>query len=584
MIARFLLCLLIITSSSATLSAQKDPEKKKRGTVTVYYPNSKQVWYTGQNKNSQKEGTWTYYAPDGKITRTDNYKADLLHGERKVYLSDILIVHENYFQGKPHGGQQYYSVRNIKRYTYYFTHGSIDSVHHWNYSAQWMYTTEIYTNNKVSAIFKYSPHGLLTESEYYENGLKTGVWKKWIDTIPVEIVTYKNNLKNGYSRSISYDGNEKKIVESYYTNDTLDGLMRVYLAGRPLLEYSFRKGLEHGLCKQYYKSGSLYSETTYFNGSPIGKSLTYDNSGHIIYCGYWKGEVSTNGRGLPDSLFYFNSQGKCTREDIYSYSADLSQQIHRFTQWSDNGQLLASGQYVNGEGTGIWIKNYNSLTPYFIIQYNNNKIHGKCEFWYENGKKAVEFVAENGDVFTAPFVWTSDGTRLTPDQPEYINILYDEKYRTNAHFLIFDNVYETPMEETLRKTPMTFIEPDLYQEIPTPSIPQDPLGGEFYLDYHTNDCFPGGDTAIASFIRQHTLYPAADVALGNEGKMCIYFRIDQRGQVCRLVVYRDYPNESVALASEASRLIQSIPWQPPIRDGKPVSVYLTVCINFELPK
>jgi hypothetical protein len=64
MITRFLICLLLITSSSATLSAQKDPEKKKRGTVTVYYPNSKQVWYTGQNKNFWSNGHYSGYFGD----------------------------------------------------------------------------------------------------------------------------------------------------------------------------------------------------------------------------------------------------------------------------------------------------------------------------------------------------------------------------------------------------------------------------------------------------------------------------------------------------------------------------------------
>ncbi|MGL5891115.1 MAG: hypothetical protein ACRC3B_14595, partial [Bacteroidia bacterium] len=348
MISRFLLCILLIAISSATLSAKKNPEKKKRGTVTVYYNNSKQVWYTGQNKNFLKEGTWTYYAPDGKITHTDNYKAGVLNGERKVFMKDKASAIETFINGKPHGPQHYYYESGELKSSLYFTAGNIDSARFWSDGGLIYVRVEIYTNRQVTEK-RYYYRGYLKSTEYYENGKKVGVWKTYSgyanDTTVITFFTYKGGQRNGFSRE---SGFRNDALEAWYINDTLNGPFKYIVDKKVQKEGAFKNGELHGVCKTYL-TGQFIEETNYINGHETGVSKVYSEiDGHIISKRYFSDKVTNRRKALVDSAFSYNQQGKKTREDIWLRQVNPAYpqtEYHLFREWFDDGKLKQRGHY-----------------------------------------------------------------------------------------------------------------------------------------------------------------------------------------------------------------------------------------------
>ena len=586
---QFTLTILLFTAISLPLAAQKNPENRKRGTVTVYYPNSKQIHYTGQNKNHLREGMWTYFTPAGKIAHTDTYKAGKLDGERKTFINEVVISQENFSDGKPHGSQNYFSAKGQLKYIYYFTNSTLDSAKHFHPGETKFFRRELFSNNKISEVYSYSYRGKLIETQYYLNGLKHGVWKTYSpnqeDTSVQRIVTYKNGLKDGYCREHLFGYNHSKLQECYFVNDTLDGLLRDYIDGKMNVECYFRKGVLHGQYKTY-SNGFLQEEVTYVNGIRAGKSFVYDViSGNIIGYGYWTGKASTHNVHLPDSLIELHSNGQRKREEIYTYLPDYTQQTQRFKTWNEKGVLLSSGQYVNELQEGKWIENYTSGKPHFVVNYKDGEVHGKCEFWYENGKKALTFFAQYNEVTTYPLVWRENGEKISPTDDAYISTIQDINH-TGVMFEVLNST-SIPMQE---QTMVTDGESSNYGVAESPEHYSSPPASPIYNSrdeinpyYKAADCLPGGDSAIQAYIRLQTVYPAVDQTLARKGRVEVSFIIDKKGNLSRTNISRNYTDGSVALETEAIRLIHSIPWQPPVKDGQPVSVAVVVMVEFVLP-
>lgn len=92
--------------------------------------------------------------------------------------------------------------------------------------------------------------------------------------------------------------------------------------------------------------------------------------------------------------------------------------------------------------------------------------------------------------------------------------------------------------------------------------------------------FPGGDMALLKYIRDHMDYPTIAVENGIQGKVYVYFVIDENGNVTNASIARGV---DPSLDKEALRVINSLPkWKPGKQRGKPVKVSYNVPINFQL--
>jgi periplasmic protein TonB len=92
--------------------------------------------------------------------------------------------------------------------------------------------------------------------------------------------------------------------------------------------------------------------------------------------------------------------------------------------------------------------------------------------------------------------------------------------------------------------------------------------------------FPGGYQALLKFIADNTKYPPEALENLIQGKVFIKFAVWSDGSVRRLeVTRRVHPS----LDEEALRVVSSLPrWKPGRQNGKPVPVWFSVPVTFEI--
>ena len=92
--------------------------------------------------------------------------------------------------------------------------------------------------------------------------------------------------------------------------------------------------------------------------------------------------------------------------------------------------------------------------------------------------------------------------------------------------------------------------------------------------------FPGGDVALLNFINSNIVYP--DIARENniQGKVILKFCVTYKGTIEQIEVVKPMDK---ALEEEAIRVIKMLPnWKPGKQGGKPVNVWFTVPVIFQL--
>jgi protein TonB len=92
--------------------------------------------------------------------------------------------------------------------------------------------------------------------------------------------------------------------------------------------------------------------------------------------------------------------------------------------------------------------------------------------------------------------------------------------------------------------------------------------------------FPGGDTELLKYIYEHTLYPVVARENNIQGKVIVRFCITSKGTVEQVSIYKPVDPE---LDAEAIRVVKTLPlFKPGKQGGKPVPVWYTVPINFQI--
>jgi len=92
--------------------------------------------------------------------------------------------------------------------------------------------------------------------------------------------------------------------------------------------------------------------------------------------------------------------------------------------------------------------------------------------------------------------------------------------------------------------------------------------------------FPGGDKALYRYIHDNVKYPIIAQENGIQGKVYVKFVVNKEGKAVDAMVARPV---DPSLDKEALRVINSLPrFKPGKQRGKPVQVYYTAVINFQL--
>lgn len=92
--------------------------------------------------------------------------------------------------------------------------------------------------------------------------------------------------------------------------------------------------------------------------------------------------------------------------------------------------------------------------------------------------------------------------------------------------------------------------------------------------------FPGGELGLKKFIANNVNYPTIARENDIQGKVFVRFAVTATGKVDKVQIVRGV---DPLLDKEAIRVVKSLPkWKPGQQRGKPVSVWYTVPINFQL--
>lgn len=92
--------------------------------------------------------------------------------------------------------------------------------------------------------------------------------------------------------------------------------------------------------------------------------------------------------------------------------------------------------------------------------------------------------------------------------------------------------------------------------------------------------FPGGDTALRSYLAKHIQYPEEAEKSGISGKVYVQFVVDKDGSITNVKVIKGI---GAGCDEEARRVVRSMPeWDPGRQKGEPVRVRLIVPVNFLL--
>ena len=150
-----------------------------------------------------------------------------------------------------------------------------------------------------------------------------------------------------------------------------------------------------------------------------------------------------------------------------------------------------------------------------------------------------------------------------PKVAEVITIIEDDPNLEEDFFI--EDVEATP------ETMVTIIERQDEDEEAEPEI---------FINAEVMPSFPGGTAALYKIISENVKYPQTAKDNGVTGKVIVRFVINQKGMVENAYVYRGI---DPLLDQEAIRVIESLPrWNPGTQRGKPVKLWFTMPINFQL--
>ena len=92
--------------------------------------------------------------------------------------------------------------------------------------------------------------------------------------------------------------------------------------------------------------------------------------------------------------------------------------------------------------------------------------------------------------------------------------------------------------------------------------------------------FPGGDSALYSFISNNIKYPPVGLDYGIYGKVIVRIIVTKSGSVTHVEVVRSL---DTGCDKEAIRVVRKLPkWVPGEHNGQKVAVYYTILVDFKL--
>lgn len=105
---------------------------------------------------------------------------------------------------------------------------------------------------------------------------------------------------------------------------------------------------------------------------------------------------------------------------------------------------------------------------------------------------------------------------------------------------------------------------------------------QIYTVVQQQPVFPGGQIAMAEFLRQNFNYPKRAHKKGIQGRVYVKFVVTKTGEVKDVTLIKGMDNCDEC-NQEALRIVRIMPkWIPGLQNGKPISVYYSLPIIFKI--
>jgi antitoxin component YwqK of YwqJK toxin-antitoxin module len=156
------------------------------------------------------------------------------------------------------------------------------------------------------------------------------------------------------------------------------------------------EGELHGVSKEWYEDGTLYTKKNYKDGKKHGVYKVWYEDGTLRYEGNYK-----DGK-LHGVYKQWHEDGTLRYE--WNYKDDKLHGVYK--QWYEDGTLYIEKNYKDYKLHGVYKQWYEDGTLYIEKNYKDGKLHGVSKEWYEDGTLRYEWNYKDG-IYKE---WYEDGT------------------------------------------------------------------------------------------------------------------------------------------------------------------------------
>lgn len=386
---------------------------------------------SGDFEKGKKSGEWNHHYSSGIKRIQETFTSGKLTGLSKDYEKNGQINGiKNYKDNELNGLYEVYENGKLKR-NYCYENGKQLGPHHSFYNDGSLKSESYLVNGKLN----------FNEIIYWQNG---AIYKinTFIDDVLSTVQT--NNPKGEKENSFDYKNKTGKFSLKYnngtrvVTANLINGQLNGQLIEKDVLDNiatsEFINGIRWNSYKDYSPLGTLYRESTYYNGSLNGIDKVYDMLGNLRYTTnntfgvengistrYYHNKSKMNEFQLSDGAIegestYYNLKGEAILKIGY-----LNNHINYYItksktgDWSDKvaiqnettnivssyptGKIAIQINFVKGNLEGNLLVNNELGKPEYDVNYINNNLNGNRTEYYANGNiyKKEKFINNDFD-------------------------------------------------------------------------------------------------------------------------------------------------------------------------------------------
>ncbi|MBN2890310.1 MAG: TonB family protein [Bacteroidales bacterium] len=204
-------------------------------------------------------------------------------------------------------------------------------------------------------------------------------------------------------------------------------------------------------------------------------------------------------------------------------SVFLSVSAQEYKEYYENGQIRQIGKFSNGKATGEWKIYYENGQLSIVGNFSEGRTIGEWKFYHENGQLSC------------------------------IGNSFDSLQTVEWKYYYIDGKLEDDNNKS-----------DEEAQVWAEQMP----------------AFPGGEAALKVFIAENIIFPESDYLNNLHGTVFVRFVVGKTGKVGDILVTRGV---DPLFDAEAVRVVKLLPdFIPGVQGGKPVNVWFSMPINFQL--